>query len=271
MLRRFQMNRIDALFKSKPEKVLSVYMTAGYPELDDTTAVIHELVNSGVDLIEIGMPFSDPLADGPVLQDCNQRSLVNGMSLELLFRQISGIRSNVKIPLILMGYLNPVLNYGFEQFCSKASECGVDGLILPDLPPDEYEKDYLEICRQNGLHMIFLITPQTDDQRVHRIASLSGGFLYMVSSASTTGVKKGFQPGQIDYFKRISEMNLKLPRLIGFGISSAGTFREACQYANGAIIGSAFMKSLGGSGSLEEKISAFIKSLELPPSGSPVK
>ncbi len=255
------MNRLDLLFKNKPKNVLSVYMTAGYPALEDTTAIIRELVSAGADLIEIGMPFSDPLADGPLLQLCNQQALVNGMSLELLFRQIANIRETVKIPLVLMGYLNPVLNYGFEQFCRKAEEVGIDGLILPDLPVDEYDSSYRNICEIHGLHMIFLITPQTTEGRIRRIAGLSRGFLYMVSAASTTGTREGFLPEQLEYFKRISGMKLPVPRLIGFGISSGETFHEACKHANGAIIGSAFMKSLSEEGSLPEKISAFKKGL----------
>ena len=256
------MSRIESLFKSKSTGILSVYMTAGYPGLSDTVPVIKELVACGVDLIEIGMPFSDPLADGPVLQECNQKALENGMSLPLLFDQIKNIRDTVHIPLILMGYLNPVLNYGFDGFCKKATEVGIDGLILPDLPVDEYEERYLEICKKYGLHMIFLISPQTSDERIKRICRLSTGFLYMISAASTTGAKQGFRPEQLDYFRRISEMNLPLPRLIGFGISSGDTFRQACRYANGAIIGSAFMKSLSGEGSLTEKIRGFVKGLE---------
>lgn len=257
------MNRIDRLFSNKPTAVLSVFMTAGFPLLEDTTTVIRELASNGVDLIEIGMPFSDPLADGPVLQDCNQKALENGMSIETLFEQLSNIREMVDIPLILMGYLNPVLNYGIEQFCKKASETGMDGVILPDLPLEEYDARYKKIFEKYGLHMIFLITPQTTSERIYRIANLSRGFLYMVSAASTTGVKKGIRKEQLEYFKRISEMKLSLPRLIGFGISSGGSFRQACQYANGAIIGSAFMKSLSGKESLAEKISDFVKGLEL--------
>jgi tryptophan synthase alpha chain len=257
------MNRIDKLFERKSSGILSVYMTAGYPNLKDTSIVIRELASNGVDLIEIGMPFSDPLADGPVLQECNQKALDNGMSLDVLFGQIEDIRESVDIPLILMGYLNPVLNYGFDRFCEKASSLGIDGMILPDLPLDEYEAGYKEICIKYGLHIIFLITPQTSKERIYRIASLSKGFLYMVSAASTTGVKSGFQPEQIEYFKRISEMQLPLPRLIGFGISSEQTFRQACRYANGAIIGSAFMKKLSGEGSLPQKISDFVKGLGL--------
>lgn len=257
------MNRIDKLFRSKPSGVLSVFMTAGFPALEDTRTVIRELASCGVDLVEIGMPFSDPLADGPVLQDCNQKALDNGMSLEILFEQIGNIRETVDIPLILMGYLNPVLNYGIEKFCKKASETGIDGVILPDLPVEEYNARHRVIFEKYGLHMIFLITPQTTGERIRRIENLSRGFLYMVSAASTTGAKQGFRPEQIDYFKRIREMELSLPRLIGFGISSGETFRQACNYANGAIIGSAFMKSLSGEGSLAEKVSAFVKGLEL--------
>ncbi len=257
------MNRIDDLFKRKPSGILSVYATAGYPELKDTVTVLQELDSAGADLVEIGMPFSDPLADGPLLQECNQKALDNGMSLEVLFKQISDIRNSVSIPLVLMGYLNPVLNYGFEEFCSRAAEIGIDGLILPDLPVDEYDNGYRGICEKYGLHMIFLITPQTSEERILRIAGLSKGFVYMVSSAATTGARQGFQPEQIHYFKRISEMKLSAPTLIGFGISTAETFEQACQYANGAIIGSAFMKSLSGEGSIAEKVSGFVKGLEL--------
>ena len=257
------MNRINDLFKRKPEGILSVYMTAGYPDLDNTTTVIRELASAGVDLIEIGMPFSDPLADGPLLQECNQRALANGMSLEVLFKQIRDIRQTVDIPLILMGYLNPVLNFGFEEFCSKAADIGIDGMILPDLPLEEYEKDYKDICEKYGLHMIFLITPQSNEKRIRRIAGLSKGFIYMVSAAATTGARQGFQPDQISYFKRVSGMKLPVPVLIGFGISTAETFNEACKYANGAIIGSAFMKSLSGKQSIPDKVSSFVKGLGL--------
>lgn len=257
------MNRIDTLFDEKPTGVLSVYLTAGYPKLDDTLTIIRELASNGVDMIEIGMPFSDPLADGPVLQDCNQKALENGMSLKILFEQIGTIRDSVQIPLILMGYMNPVLSFGYEKFCREASSAGIDGLILPDLPVDEYEKKYRDITEKSGLHMIFLITPQTAEERIRRIAGLSRGFLYMVSAASTTGAKKGFLPDQIDYFKRISAMQLPLPRLIGFGISSRETFAEACRYANGAIIGSAFMKALSEHGPLYKKISSFVEGLGL--------
>lgn len=252
------MNRINELFKRKSSGILSVYMTAGYPDRDDTATVIQELASSGADLIEIGMPFSDPLADGPLLQKCNQKSLNNGMSLTTLFEQIGDIRQTVNIPLILMGYLNPVLNYGFEEFCSKAAACGIDGMILPDLPIDEFEENYRSICEKYALHMIFLVTPQTSEERIREIDRQSHGFIYMVSAAATTGARQGFQPEQISYFKRVSEMNLSNPRLIGFGISSAETFSEACRYSSGAIIGSAFMRILSGEGRISDKVSAFI-------------
>jgi tryptophan synthase alpha chain len=259
----FSMNRIDALFKARSGGLLSVYMTAGFPEPGDTVPVIRELAGSGVDMVEIGMPFSDPLADGPVLQECNQKALENGMTLNLLFDQIGSIRDSVNIPLLLMGYLNPVLNFGFEEFCRRASVAGIDGLILPDLPVAEFEKGYRQSCENYGLHMIFLITPQTPDSRIRKIADSSSGFLYMVSAASTTGMKQGFQTEQLEYFRRIASMDLPLPRMIGFGISSGETFRQACQYASGAIIGSAFMKSLAGGGALADKIAVFVKGLEL--------
>jgi tryptophan synthase alpha chain len=255
------MNRIDRLFQSGDTGILSVYLTAGYPKLEDTTSIIEELAQNGADMIEIGMPFSDPLADGPLLQICNQQALDNGMSLKRLFEQLESIRESVDIPLLLMGYLNPVLNYGREKFCSKARDIGMDGVILPDLPIKEYRKHYQNYFEENDLHMIFLISPQTSEERVRQIDGLGSGFIYMVSSASTTGVKKGFQPDQIKYFERIRAMDLNLPRLIGFGISTPETYRQACQYASGAIIGSAFMKSLMGEGSIPDKVSSFINQI----------
>ena len=206
-------------------------MTAGYPGLHDTVEVIRELAKNGVDMIEIGMPFSDPLADGPLLQVCNQQALENGMTLNLLFEQLGYIRETVDIPLLLMGYLNPVLNYGVEKFCKKARFVGMDGVILPDLPLREYTTHYQYHFRENDLHMIFLISPQTAEERIREIDRLGSGFIYMVSSASTTGVKSGFQPDQIDYFGRIKAMDLKLPQLIGFGISTRETYQQACRYA----------------------------------------
>ena len=255
------MNRIDRLFQSNKSGILSVYITAGYPGLHDTVEVIQELAKNGVDMIEIGMPFSDPLADGPLLQVCNQQALENGMTLNLLFEQLGYIRETVDIPLLLMGYLNPVLNFGLEKFCKKARYIDIDGVILPDLPVREYTLNYHNHFRENNLHMIFLISPQTSEERIREIDKLGRGFIYMVSSASTTGVKSGFQPEQINYFERINAMDLKLPQLIGFGISTRETYEQACQYASGAIIGSAFMKSLMGDGSIPDKVRSFVNQI----------
>ncbi len=254
-------NRINKLFQEKGRNILSVYFTAGYPNLNDTVPTIHELVKNGVDLIEIGMPFSDPVADGPVIQHSSLIALQNGMSLHQLFDQLKDIRQSVSIPLILMGYINPVLQFGVEAFCQKCSEIGIDGLIIPDLPLLVYEEEYKSIFETNNLHNIFLITPQTSDERLRMIDEVSSGFIYMVSSNSTTGAKEGVSDFQKSYFERISKFGLKNPRLIGFGISSAETFRNACQYAQGAIIGSAFVNAIGADLPLEEKVSQFVKSI----------
>jgi tryptophan synthase alpha chain len=255
------MNRIDRLFQKNDLGILSVYATAGYPGLGDTVPVIQELARKGVDMIEIGMPFSDPLADGPLLQVCNQQSLENGMTLNRLFDQLAGIRQTVDIPLILMGYLNPVLNFGMDKFCRKAREIGMDGVILPDLPLKEYKAHYQKTFRENGLHIIFLVSPQTAEERIREIDRTGSGFIYLVSAASTTGVKAGFQPEQIDYFQRVRGMGLKLPQLIGFGISTRETYEQACRYASGAIIGSAFMKVLMDEGSIQDNVSRFLQQI----------
>ena len=251
-------NRINKLFQEKKEGILSVYFTAGHPQLDDTATIIRELVKNGVDLIEIGMPFSDPVADGPVIQKSSLVALQNGMSIRKLFEQLADIRKSVDIPLILMGYLNPVLQYGIEAFCKKCNETGIDGLILPDLPMDIYQEEFKTIFEANNLHNILLITPQTTDERMKQIDEASSGFIYMVSSNSTTGAKSNVTDFQQEYFERIQSKNLKNPYLIGFGISNAETFKNACQFASGAIIGSAFVISLEGEGTLEQKISEFI-------------
>jgi tryptophan synthase alpha chain len=255
------MNRINKLFQEKKGQILSVYFTAGYPNLEDTVPVIQELVKNGVDLIEIGMPFSDPVADGPVIQHSSLIALQNGMSIRKLFDQLKDIRETVKIPLILMGYINPVLQYGVEAFCQKCKEVGIDGLIIPDLPMDVYKEEFKTIFEVNNLHNIFLITPQTSDERLRVIDDISSGFIYMVSSNSTTGAKTSVSEFQKHYFERVNSLHLKNPRLIGFGISNAETFANACRYANGAIIGSAFVKALLGSGSLNQKVSGFINSI----------
>jgi tryptophan synthase alpha chain len=254
-------NRINKLFQEKKERILSVYFTAGYPNLDDTVPIIQELVKNGVDLIEIGMPFSDPVADGPVIQHSSLISLQNGMSIRKLFDQLKNIRQTVDIPLILMGYINPVLQYGVAAFCKKCNEIGIDGLIIPDLPMDVYEEEFKSVFEANNLHNIFLITPQTSEERLKLIDQVSSGFIYMVSSNATTGAKTSVSDFQKQYFERVNSMALKNPRMIGFGISNAETFENACQYASGAIIGSAFVKALEGSESLEQKISGFINSI----------
>jgi len=254
-------NRINKLFQDKKERILSVYFTAGYPNLEDTLPMIQELVKNGVDLIEIGMPFSDPVADGPVIQHSSLIALQNGMSIRKLFEQLKDIRKTVDIPLILMGYINPVLQYGVAAFCQKCKEIGIDGLIIPDLPMDVFEEEFKAVFEANDLHNIFLITPQTSEERLRKIDDVSTGFIYMVSSNSTTGAKSSVSEFQQQYFERVNSFGLKNPRLIGFGISNAETFANACQYASGAIIGSAFVKALDEDLPLTEKISRFIKSI----------
>lgn len=254
-------NRINTLFKEKQHNILSVFFTAGYPKLEDTVPILQELVKNGVDMIEIGMPFSDPVADGPVIQHSSLVALQNGMSVRLLFEQLEDIRRSVNVPLLLMGYLNPVLQYGMEAFCKKCSEVGIDGLIIPDLPLSVYEEEYQSLFKANNLHNVFLITPQTSDERLRRIDEATSGFIYMVSSNSTTGVKQGVSDQQKSYFERIQSFGLTNPHLIGFGISNAESFRHACQYASGAIIGSAFVNALGTEAPTGEKVSAFIRSV----------
>lgn len=252
-------NRIISLFKRKDKNIRSIYFTAGYPGLNDTLAIIAELEKNGADLIEIGMPFSDPVADGPVIQQSSEIALKNGMTISLLFEQLKDIRKQVSVPLILMGYLNPVMQYGIEEFCLKCREIGIDGTIIPDLPLEIYEADYKEIFEQNFLSNIFLVTPQTPEERIRKIDTLSTGFIYLVSSSSTTGAKGSVNDEQIAYFGRIHKMNLHSKQLIGFGISDKASFDRATDYANGAIIGSAFIKALDGEGSIESKVSTFMQ------------
>ncbi len=242
------------------KKLLSIYFTAGYPSLNDTVNIIHDLEANGVDMIEIGLPFSDPLADGPTIQNSSTAALKKGMTTKLLFEQLKDIRKTVSIPLIIMGYFNPVLQYGVEAFCKRCQEIGVDGLILPDLPLAVYEDEYKAIFDQYDLKFMFLITPQTSDERIMQIDAASDAFIYMVSSASVTGSKSGFGDEQTDYFKRIADMNLKNPQIIGFGIKDADTFEQATKNAKGAIIGSAFIKHLTENG--VEKIADFIKNIK---------
>lgn len=254
-------NRINRLFKQKQKNILSVFFTAGYPHMEDTVPTIVELVKNGVDMIEIGMPFSDPVADGPAIQKSSLVALNNGMSVRVLFEQLKDIRQSVDVPLILMGYINPVLQYGMEAFCQKCHEIGIDGLILPDLPLAVYEEEYKSIFEANNLHNIFLITPQTSDERLRQIDEASSGFIYMVSSNSTTGAKAGVTEVQNKYFERIKAFNLSNPCLIGFGISNADTFHNACRYANGTIIGSAFVNALATEDTLKEKVARFIQTV----------
>lgn len=241
------MNRINQKLQEN-KKLLSIYFTAGYPTIDDTVSIIQSLDKNGVDMIEIGLPFSDPLADGPTIQESSTQALKNGMTTNLLFEQLKNIRKTVKIPLIIMGYFNPILQYGVEAFCEKCKVIGIDGLIIPDLPIDVYTDHYQAIFEANKLSNIFLITPQTSEKRIRFIDSISNGFIYMVSSSSTTGSKSGFKLNHEQYFKRIDEMKLKNAQIVGFGISNRKTFMQATKYAKGAIIGSSFIKHLGGKG-----------------------
>jgi tryptophan synthase alpha chain len=236
--------------------LLSIYFSAGYPSLNDTVQIIQDLEKNGVDMIEIGLPFSDPLADGPTIQESSTQALHNGMTTQVLFDQLKDIRKTVAIPLVIMGYFNPMLQYGIENFCHKCAEIGIDGLIIPDLPVAIYAENYKAIFEKYGLINVFLITPQTSADRIHFIDSVSDGFIYMVSSASVTGSQSGFGSSQEAYFKRIASMNLKNPQIIGFGISDKTTFDQATQFAKGAIIGSAFIKNLteNGVGSIDKFI-----------------
>jgi tryptophan synthase alpha chain len=254
------MNRIDKLFQTKKSNLLSIYFTAGHPNLNDTCTIIKAIEKSGADLIEIGIPFSDPIADGPVIQQSNQVALKNGMSLKLLFEQLKDIRKEVAIPLIFMGSFNPVFKFGVDQFCAKCKETGIDGTIIPDLPAYEYEEKYMDVFKKNDLFNIFLVTPQTEESRIKHLDKLSKGFLYMVSSYATTGSGKGMYQSQA-YFERMQKMELKNPRLIGFGIKDKTSFQNACKYANGAIIGTAFIKALEMEGAIEERVKTFIKEI----------
>ena len=257
------MNRIDEVFSRKKKGVLNIYFTAGYPKVNDTLRIARTLEAAGVDIIEIGIPYSDPIADGPTIQDSSQKALDAGMSLKLLMRQLQDLRKHIKIPVILMGYINPVLQYGFTKFCQDCKEVGIDGVILPDLPMQEYAEMYQVTFEEYGIYNIFLMTPQTSEKRVLQINEASKGFIYMVSSASITGAKQEVSQAQIDYFERIQKMNLSVQRLIGFGISNKETFDNACQYASGAIIGSAFINQLNKDDS-DEAITSFVGSIINP-------
>lgn len=241
-------------------KLLSIYFTAGYPDFEDTEKIIVDLEKSGVDFIEIGLPFSDPLADGPTIQESSTKALKKGMTTSKLFAQLKGIREKVEIPLIIMGYFNPILQFGVEEFCKKCQETGIDGLIIPDLPVDVFHDNYQDLFEKYGLRNIFLITPQTSDERIRFIDSVSNGFIYMVSSASVTGSTSGFGDETKEYFKRIDDLKLNNPQIVGFGIKDIETFDQATQYAKGAIIGSAFINHLNENGT--SKIGSFVQNVK---------
>lgn len=251
------MNSIQELFQKKGENLLSIYFTCGYPKLDDTTKVISALEKSGVDFIEVGLPYSDPIADGPTIQESSQKALENGINLDVIFEQLSTIKKTNKTPLVAMGYLNQLLKYGEDKFCKACVDCGIDTIIIPDLPMVEFENHYKELFDKYGITNVFLITPHTSEDRIKKIDSFSKAFIYVVASASITGAKGGISNDQIEYFERIKAMNLQSKLIIGFGISDKNTFNTACSYANGAIIGSAFIKDLGKNG--VEQINDFIK------------
>ncbi|WKN29605.1 tryptophan synthase subunit alpha [Porifericola rhodea] len=255
-------NRIDQLFQNKQENILSVYYTAGFPQLNNTVKIAQYLEEAGADIIEIGMPFSDPLADGPTIQQSGTQALKQGMTIKLLFEQLQEVRQSVTLPIILMGYLNPVMQYGLENFCQQCQKVGIDALILPDLPMQEYLDEYKAIFESYGLYNIFLISPQTSEERIRLIDEHSHGFIYMVSSASITGAKTGISDEQVAYFKRVQAMQLKYPTLIGFGISNHETFSKACKHASGAIIGSAFIRVLEKSTNLKEDIKQYVSEVK---------
>lgn len=252
--------RLAGLFAAKNKRVLNIYLTAGYPKLDDTLPLIKALEEAGADLVEVGMPYSDPLADGPVIQQSSSVALANGMSINRLFEQLKDLRTTCRLPVVLMGYMNPVMQYGFEKFCADAARAGVDGLILPDLPEYEFETTYGPIIRKYGLDFIFLVTPETTEERVRRLDSLSSGFLYAVSSSSTTGTEKDMK-AVATYLQLLQGMALKNPVLVGFGIKDRKSFEQASTHAAGAIIGSAFVKALENSTDPVQDAKSFVHSV----------
>jgi len=254
------MNRLNKLFSSNKDHLLSIYFTAGYPALNTTVPIAEALEKAGVDFLEIGFPYSDPVADGPTIQHSSEVALQNGMTLNRLFDELKEMRKTVSIPILLMGYVNPMVQYGVERFCKKAAEVGVDGIIVPDLPMYEYEQLYSQHFTKNGLSNIFLVTPQTSEERIRKIDALSNSFIYLLSSSSITGNKLLVSDTIEDYYKRVKSMQLKNPSVIGFGISNQDTFNKACEYARGAIVGSAFVKFLGTENYLD-RIPEFMKSI----------
>lgn len=255
-------NKIIELFQTKKQNLLSVFYTAGFPNLNDTIAIAIALEKAGADIIEIGVPFSDPIADGPVIQESNNIALQNGMTVKLLLEQVAEIRNAVNLPIILMGYLNPIMQFGMESFCQAASKAGVDGLILPDMPMIEFENSYRAMFEVNNLCNTFLISPTTSEERIRKIDAATNGFIYAVSSSSTTGAKGNFSAEQINYFEKLTKLNLKNPFLIGFGISNHATFSQACQYSSGAIVGSAFISLLKNSENIGDDTDQFVKKIK---------
>jgi tryptophan synthase alpha chain len=251
------MSRTESLFKQKVNGVLNVYCTAGYPGLDDTRGLLKALQDHGADMIELGMPYSDPLADGPVIQHSSSVALANGMTIAKLFDQLRDFRKEISMPVILMGYMNPVLQYGFEKFCKDAAAVGIDGLILPDLPMYEFENEYGAIIKKHGLDFIFLVTPETSDLRIKKLDELSSGFLYAVSSSSTTGANKNMTDVKT-YLQRLNGLHLRNPIVVGFGIKDRQSFLDACQHASGAIIGTAFIKALETNTPVEKSVKQFM-------------
>jgi tryptophan synthase alpha chain len=252
------MNRINQTL-NQDKKLLSIYFTAGFPQLEDTVPILEQLQEAGVDMIELGLPFSDPLADGPTIQESSTQALRNGMTTDKLFTQLEGIRDHIHAPLIVMGYFNPMMQYGVERFCKRCQEVGIDGLIIPDLPADVYHEQYQSLFQQYGLLNMFLITPQTPDERILYIDQVSEGFIYMVSSAATTGAQGSFGDTQQHYFQRIADMKLQSKLLVGFGISNAETYQAAVAHSQGAIIGSAFIKHLEANGN--QSVQEFVKTI----------
>lgn len=256
-------NKITELFQKKSNNVLNIYFTAGYPKIEDTVTVLKALQKAGVDMVEIGMPYSDPVADGPIIQQSSLDSINAGMTIKKLLEQLKDVRKEVTIPILLMGYFNTVMQYGVETFMKEISEIGIDGVIIPDLPLDEYIEHYQVICESNNISNVSLITPNTSDERLHVIDNITQGFIYMVSTNSTTGNDaKKTEDNHEAYFNRIKSIGLKSPRMIGFNIKDKKTFTDACVYANGAIIGSAFVRMLSASSNLEDDINQFIQNIK---------